>query len=191
MCPFLVFIVMLWCSTAIAVEIFPEDTEREKVGALYSNLGQNIGEEAGLYAEYSDYRKKFRLEIFWDEIERLNLERDEMILTIRFLEKDLIRQVSERIYEGTNRLGIASGPEYLSGLFSHWRPFYFLISGGFFLINAILLMTVLCIGCQRSDIQFMISNIKKRVSDENAGMRKIDSSDYGILREDSEHKKAA
>lgn len=191
-CPLLVLILTLWCSTAIAVEIFPENAEREKVGALYSNLGQNIGDEASLYAEYSDYRQNLRLEIFREEIKSLNLARDEMILMIRFLEKNLPKHVHEHLSVATDSPTTAFSPGYLSALFSHWRPFYFLISGGFFLINGFLLMAVLCVACRKNDINFMMNDFKNRISGEIGGRTTEDFSDYDLLHKKySEHKKAA
>ncbi len=192
---FLLLVVTVWCSTALAVEMLPGDGERGKTVTLYSNLGQNIEEQAKLYSEYSDYREHLRLKIFWEEIERLNLVRDEIILTIGFLERSLEKQTPERFYATTGSLPITSGPEHLSNFFSNWRSFYLFISGGFFLIISSLLVVALCITCKRNVIPFLMNSFKKLVSDGIDSMTKMasyDCCDYDILHKgDGEYRKAA
>ncbi len=192
---FLLLIVTVWCGPALAAEVQPEDAARGEVIALYSNLGQNIEEEAKLYSKYSDYRENFRLEFFWKELKGLNLARDEIIMTIRLLERSLEGKVSESVYAGTGSLPIASGSDYLSGFFSNWRPFYFLISGGFFLIISSLLVMSICITCRRNVIAFLVGSFKQLISDDINGLTKMasyDCCDADILRDkDSGLRKAA
>lgn len=158
---FLLLVVTVWCGPAVAVEVLPEDSARGEVFALYTHLGQNIEAESNLYLNYSDYRENFRLKAFWKELEALNLARDEMILTIRFLEGRLEGQVDEGVYATVDNRPIMTSSGFLSGVFSNWRPFYFLISGGFFLIISSLLVLATCITRRRNVMTFLEDSFQK------------------------------
>lgn len=144
---FLALIVTIWFGMASAIETLPEDANPGEAVTLYRDLGQNIEKEASLYSKYRDYSENLRLKNFWEELEKLNLARDEIILTIRFLESNLEQQKPETTTASSNIspfvLSQKSGT--LENIFSRWRPFYFLISGGFFLIITALLVTAVFI----------------------------------------------
>ncbi len=177
--PVLALIIAVWCGLAAAVDLFPEDAGREKIAPLYNNLSQNINEEARLYVEYSDYRENLHLKAFWEQLKKLNLSRDEIIQTIAFLEMEMEDRNPGSAYETSSSLPVTSGPEYLFALFSHWRPFYLLISGGFLVLNAFLLVMAVCITCRRNVIALLTDSFKSLLSHDIAPMEK------------TEHRKAA
>ncbi|MFQ5579215.1 MAG: hypothetical protein ACE5FZ_01270 [Nitrospiria bacterium] len=131
----------------------PED--REEVPRLYSLLGQNIGMEADHYAEYSNYRENLRLRDFWRELERLNLNRDEIIKTIALLEQRMEGQEAGIAYPLSNEVYRPPEPGRFSLVFSNWRFYYSILSGGFLVILSSLLIFSYCPICRREVVSFL------------------------------------
>jgi len=132
----------------------------ESAPVLFNHLLQNIDQEAEHYSIYVDYREDLRLKAFWDQLEKINLSRDEIIQDIARLEKKA--EASAR----TSTTPISSKPFdlFVSGdlarIFSNWRPFYVLMSGGFFLFIIGLFLLSCGITCQRR-VFFMLSRALK------------------------------
>lgn len=133
-----------FCSMALAAD-FPFDPEdRAQVPLLYAQLSHNIEKEATLYSSYIDYQQDHRLQNFWRQLKALNFTRDELIQTIALLEQKMSGQMYEahatNLSTRLKAIVISTQPDLISQFFSHWRPFYFLISGGFLLIMTTLLI---------------------------------------------------
>ncbi len=150
----LIVITAVWGSVAAAADLPSHPEDHGEVPLLYNRLSQNIDLEAGHYTDYVDYRESLRLRDFWGELDRLNLNREEIIETIALLERRMEGQVSGSPYPISTSLSPVTGPKRLSILFSNWRPFYFFLSGGFFMIISSLLFFSYCPVCRQKVIPF-------------------------------------
>lgn len=144
----LVMIAAVCSSVVVAADLPGHPEDRGEVPLLYNRLSQNIDLEAGHYTDYIDYREGHRLRDFWGELDRLNLNRDEIIQTITLLEKKMEGQASGSVYPISSGIPPVTGPMRLSIFFSNWRPFYFLLSGGFLMIISSLLVFSYCPACR-------------------------------------------
>lgn len=161
-----VMIAVMWSSLAVAIDTTSGPNGSPTTLPFYRQLNQNIESEAALYSDYSVYQERLRVQIFWDQLEQLNLSRDEIIQTIAMLEKRIRLEgvMSENAYNTVSGPPLLSGPYFLADTFSNWRGFYILVSGGFLLINAFLLTLAVCVTCRRNVGAFIIGNLKKMIS---------------------------
>lgn len=127
----------------------------KRLNRSFDQLSQNISQEASHHSDYIRYGKSHRLHDLWQHLGQLKREQGEIIQRIISLETSLKEQIPENDYKvsvnETRNGPLFSGPGYLSGTFSRWRGFYFLISGGFFLIEAALFF--ICMALERSGVQ--------------------------------------
>lgn len=139
----LVMLVVLGHGFAVASDVNSNLTRAGEISLLSNqlderldHLGRNIKQEADLYANYISYYEDSVTHDFWNNLEQIKLEQGEIIEGIALLRGRLALHVPLRgqITEGAV-LSNSTDPTYLSGLFSYWRGFYFLISGGFLMIN--------------------------------------------------------
>ncbi len=145
---YLVIIMAFWSSVAEAADFSRNPEGRGEVPLLYNRLGQNIDMEAGHYAGYIDYLENLKLRDFWKELDRLNLNREEIIQMIILLERRMDSRISGGSYPVPSSIALMTGPSQLSLFFSNWRPFYFLLSGGFLMIISSLLFFSYCSACR-------------------------------------------
>jgi hypothetical protein len=136
------------CSSVVSAADLPPHPEGDgEVPLLYNRLSQNIDMEAGHYTDYIDYRESLRLRDFWGELDRLNLNREEIIQTIVLLERKMVGRISGT-YPLTSVPSYVTGPDRLSLIFSNWRPFYSFLSGGFLMIISSLFVFSYCSACR-------------------------------------------
>jgi len=151
---YLVVITALWGGFAGAADFSLPAGDRGEVPLLYNRLGQNIDMEAGHYAGYIDYRENLRLRDFWKELDQLNLNREEIIQMIMLLESRMEGRIAGEAYPVPSGIARVTGPSRLSLFFSNWRPFYVLLTGGFFMIISSLLIFSYCPVCQQQVVAF-------------------------------------
>lgn len=158
---YVVIIASIWGGTALAADLplGPEDHGEipllnDRLNQNLARMNQNIRKEARHHSDYILYGKSHRLHDFWQHLGQLKREQGEIIQRIVLLDARLEGQITPSDYRleinKTHNGVLFSGPGVLSKMFSHWRGFLFLISGGFLLINISLFFA--CIEMERCNL---------------------------------------
>ncbi|MFQ5598056.1 MAG: hypothetical protein ACE5GK_08400 [Nitrospiria bacterium] len=139
---------------------------RDRLNQHFDELNQNIRNEASHYSDYILYGKNHSLHDFWQHLGQLKQEQGKLSQGIELLQARIIRKSpgTDDSYPTIVDLppsgALRSDPGLHSKIFSQWRFFYFLISGGFFLINLALFLACIEVESSRYSHEHLIPHRK-------------------------------